>query len=70
VASTRHGGSLSRCILGEPTSFCTSVKGILTLLVKSRQSISNAMGMRVTSGMYVILWAFKRSMQDRLSTRF
>jgi hypothetical protein len=41
-----------------------------TLLVKSRQSISNAMGMRVTSRMYVILWAFKRSMQDRLSTRF
>jgi putative transposase len=28
-ASTRHGGSLSWCILGEPTSFRTNVKRIL-----------------------------------------
>jgi hypothetical protein len=34
LADARHGCSLSWCILGEPTSFRTSVKGILAWFVE------------------------------------
>jgi hypothetical protein len=42
----------------------------LTLLVNSRPSISNAIGVSVTRGMYSVSLAFKRRMQDRFSARF
>src|SRR5919109_5083933 len=40
-----------------------------TLLVKSRGAIFNARRLSVTSGIYMISLAFKRSMQDCFSTR-
>jgi hypothetical protein len=42
----------------------------LTLLVKSRQSISNAKGVRSTRGMASVSLAFKCRVQDRLSVLF
>jgi hypothetical protein len=41
-----------------------------TLLVNARRSISNAMGVWVTSGMYAISLAFTRHMQDCCSARY
>ena len=41
-----------------------------TLLVKSRRSISQAIGVNVTRGRYSVSMAFKRRMQDRFSARF
>jgi hypothetical protein len=41
-----------------------------TLLVNSRQSISNAIGVSVTRGMYSVSLAFKGRMQNRFSARF
>jgi hypothetical protein len=38
--------------------------------VKSRWSISNAMGVGFTRGMYPVSLAFKRRMQDCFSARF
>jgi hypothetical protein len=38
-----------------------------TLLIKSRQSISNAIGARFTRGMTLVSLAFKRRIQDRFS---
>jgi hypothetical protein len=59
-----------RMAAGEAASFPTDVKGVLALLVKSRQSVSNAMGVRITRGMARISLAFNRCMQDRLSKSF
>jgi hypothetical protein len=42
----------------------------LTLLVKSRQSISNAMGIHRIRGMALVSLAFKRRIQDRFLTYF
>jgi hypothetical protein len=51
-------------------SFRAGVKDVVTLLVKSRWSINNALGVGVTRGMYSISLAFKRYMQDCFSGRF
>ena len=50
--------------------FPTTVKEVVTLLVKSRQSGSNAMGVRVTRGTASIFLAFNPRMQDRFSAHF
>ena len=42
----------------------------VTLLVKSRRSISNVMGESFTGGMYPIALAFKRCMQEHFAARF
>jgi hypothetical protein len=44
-------------------------QGILTLLVNSRRSISNARGVSVTRGMYALALAFNPRLQDRFSVR-
>jgi hypothetical protein len=48
----------------------TGVTEVVTLLGKSLRSISNAMGMRVMSGMFAVSLAFKRHLQDCFSARF
>jgi hypothetical protein len=54
----------------EPTSLATGVKNVLTLLVNSRRSISNAMGVNITRGMDLVPLSFKSPMKDRLSAPF
>jgi hypothetical protein len=54
----------------QSASFGTGVKEIVTLLVKSRCSISNVMGVSVTKEMYPLSLAFKRCMHDRFCARF
>jgi hypothetical protein len=44
---------------GESAEFPTGVKEVLTLLVKSQRSISNAAGVGLTNGMYPISLPFK-----------
>jgi hypothetical protein len=41
-----------------------------TLLVKSRRSVSNAIGVNFTRGMSSVSLAFKRRIRDRCSTLF
>jgi hypothetical protein len=54
---SRHWTSLR-----ESAEFPTSVKGVVTLLGKSRWAISNARRVRVSRGMSAVLRAFKRRM--------
>jgi hypothetical protein len=42
----------------------------LTLLVKSRQSLSNAMGVRVTTGMDAVYLTLTRRLRGRFSVPF
>ncbi len=48
-------------------SYHTGVEGSVTLLAKSRQSISNAMGAPFTKGLVSVSPVFKRRMQDCFS---
>jgi hypothetical protein len=54
----------------ESAEFPTDVKEVVTLLVKSRQSISKAVGRRFTTAMDSVSLAFKRRMQGHSSARF
>ena len=48
-------------------SYHTGVEDSVTLLAKSRQSLSNAMGARFTKGLVSVSRVFKRRMQDCFS---
>jgi hypothetical protein len=48
----------------------TEVKDVLTLLVKSRQSISHAMGVRFARGISAVSLAFTRRIRDRFAARY
>jgi hypothetical protein len=48
----------------------TGVNKSVTLLGKSRQSISNAMGVRVTTGMDAVYLTLTRRLRDRFSVLF
>ena len=56
--------------LGESGEFPTRVKGVVTLLGKSRRPISHAMGVYVTREMFAVSVPFKRHMHARISARF
>jgi hypothetical protein len=54
----------------EPAELPTKVKEVVTLLVKSRWSIFNDLGLRVSRGISTVLLVFKCRIQDRFSERF
>jgi hypothetical protein len=69
-AWAKEGGDLRITDDHESAEFPTSVKEVVTLLVKSRWSISTAIEVSFNRGMYAVSLAFQRRMQDPFPALF
>jgi hypothetical protein len=70
VRTSARGTNLATPGPVRSASVRTGVKDVVTLLVKLRRSVPNAMGVSFTRGMYSVSLAFKRRIRDRCSTLF